>query len=56
VTASRRREIDFTYAGHSFSINDQFGRYWFFVQAADCPDDLLRAVLAHFGQLLGNSK
>lgn len=40
--------IDFTYAGHAFSINDQFGEYWFFVDDPACPDEVLHAVLGHF--------
>jgi len=44
--------IDFTYAGYAFSINDQFGEYWFFVNAPTCPDNILSAVLDHFTQLL----
>lgn len=40
--------IDFDYAGHAFSINDQMGDYWFFVRDPACPDEVLLAVLAHF--------
>ena len=45
--------IDFTYASHRFSINDQYGDYWFFVEDPACPDDVLRRVLSHFERLLG---
>ncbi len=44
--------IDFTYSGHEFSINDQFGDYWFFVKDPTCPEDILRDVLAHFWSFL----
>lgn len=44
--------IDFTYRGHAFSINDQFGDYWFFVKDPACPDDVLSEVLSHFAKLL----
>lgn len=44
--------IDFSYRGHTFSINDQFGDDWFFVQEAACPDPSLRAVPDHFARLL----
>jgi hypothetical protein len=44
--------IDFAYQGHSFSINDQFGDYWFFVKDPACPDEILREVLNHFADLL----
>lgn len=39
-------------ASHSFSINDQFGDYWFFVDNPNCPDEILERVLAHFQVLL----
>ena len=44
--------IDFDYQGHHFSINDQFGEYWFFVQDPDCPDELLSNIVRHFEELL----
>jgi len=44
--------IDFTYRGHTFSINDQLGDYWFFVKDPACPDDVLSEVLSHFAELL----
>jgi hypothetical protein len=46
--------IDFTYAGYEFSINDQFGDYWFFVRDPACPDAVLLRVLTHFEHLLGD--
>jgi hypothetical protein len=45
--------IDFVYEGHSFTVNDQFGAYWFFVDDPQCPETLLRQVLEHFQQLGG---
>jgi hypothetical protein len=45
--------IDFSYEGHTFTINDQLGAYWFFVDAPTCPEALLRRVLDHFEQLPG---
>ena len=39
--------IDFTYRGHQFSINNQFGQYWFFVDNAQCSEETLKAVLEH---------
>jgi len=48
--------IDFTFQGHSFSINDQLGDYWFFVQDPECPDPVLQEVVAHFERLLRASK
>src|SRR6266498_2065978 len=46
--------IDFTYRGCRFSVNDQFGGYWFFVDSPKCPDDILEAVLSHCQLLLGS--
>lgn len=45
--------IDFSYSGHAFSMNDQFGDYWFFVNDPACVDDILQRVLSHFRLLLG---
>jgi hypothetical protein len=39
--------IDFSYRGHRFSVNDQFGAYLFFVNDPSCPDETLDAVLSH---------
>ena len=47
--------IDFSFAGYTFSINDQFGDYWFFVDNPNCPDEILQAVLSHCEVLLGPS-
>ena len=44
--------IDFKYKGHKFSINDQFGDYWFFVNDPSCPDSLLLIVTEHFASVL----
>ena len=44
--------IDFTYQGHEFSINDQYGEYWFFVKDPKCPDATLQKVSRHFESLL----
>ncbi len=48
--------IDFTYAGHAFSVNDQYGDYWFFVDDPACPEHLLVDVLDHCETLLGSSR
>jgi hypothetical protein len=39
--------IDFSYCGQRFSVNDQFGSYWFFVENPKCSDRILEAVLRH---------
>jgi hypothetical protein len=45
--------ISFSYQGQEFTINDQFGEYWFFVKDASCRDEVLRRVVQHFEPLLG---
>jgi hypothetical protein len=48
--------IHFTYSGYHFSVNDQFGDYWFFVDNPKCPDNILEAILSHSKRLIGNRK
>ena len=45
--------IDFSFRVHQFSVNTQFGNYWFFVEKPTCPDEILEAVLSHCRSLLG---
>lgn len=40
--------LDFVYRGHNFSINNQNGEYWFFVDDPECPDEILTEVIEHF--------
>jgi hypothetical protein len=44
--------IDFRYQRHRFTINDQLGEYWFFVEDPDCPDDILEDVVGRFTNFL----
>jgi hypothetical protein len=44
--------IDFIHRGHAFSINNQAGDWWFFVEDPTCPDAILTQVLDHFEVLL----
>jgi hypothetical protein len=44
--------LDFEFQGHKFSVNNQLGDYWFFVEDPDCPDEILLEVIDHFRQLL----
>ena len=44
--------IDFTFRGHSFTVNDQFGDYWFFVADPSCPHGILTEVVSHCERLL----
>jgi hypothetical protein len=39
--------IDFTFRGQKFTINNQFGEYWFFVKNPDCPAEILQHVAEH---------
>jgi hypothetical protein len=39
--------IDFAYRGNRFSVNNQFGEYWFFVANPKCSEEILQAVLDH---------
>ena len=48
--------IDFSFRGYQFTVNDQFGDYWFFVKDPNCPDNILEAVLSHCRLLLGNDR
>lgn len=45
--------LDFEYRGNKFSINNQMGEYWFFVENPNCPDEVLLEVLEYFEILLG---
>lgn len=40
--------LDLEYRGHRFSINNQMGEYWFFVDDPECPDEILTEVAVHF--------
>lgn len=44
--------LDFEYRGHKFSINNQYGEYWFFVENPNCPDEILLEVVEHFERFL----
>lgn len=44
--------IDFSFRGQEFSINNQSGDYWFFVEDPACPEEVLEAVLSHCKLLL----
>ena len=44
--------LDFDFRGHKFSVNNQFGDYWFFVEDPNCADDILLEVCEHFRILL----
>ena len=44
--------LDFEYHWHKFSVNNQLGDYWFFVEDPDCPDEILLEVCDHFRKLL----
>ena len=44
--------IDFWYKGYRFTINNQYGEYWFFVKNPLCPEKILNDVAAHFSKIL----
>lgn len=44
--------LEFDFRGHKFSVNNQFGDYWFFVQDPNCPEEILFEVIDHFRKLL----
>jgi len=45
--------VDFRYKGHKFSINNQYGDFWFFVRDPGCPESILAVVVEHFEKVLG---
>jgi hypothetical protein len=46
--------LDFTFRGHSFTINAESGEFVFFVEDTDCPASVRAEVAAHFESLLGD--
>ncbi len=44
--------LEFEYRGQKFSVNNQLGDYWFFVENPECPEEILLEVIDHFRQLL----
>ncbi|MBC7921546.1 MAG: hypothetical protein H7Z75_10725 [Ferruginibacter sp.] len=48
--------MDFSYRGNQFSVNNQFGDYWFFVQDPSCSEEVLLAVFNHCKSLLGKGE
>lgn len=43
--------LDLYYRDHRFSINNQMGEYWFFVEQPDCADEILIDFVRHFEQV-----
>ena len=44
--------LDFAFCGHHFSIDEQFGEFWFFVTDPACPDPILLFVAEHFASFV----
>ena len=44
--------LEFDYREHRFSVNNQFGDYWFLVEDANCLDEILLEIVEHFRRLL----
>lgn len=43
--------LEFDFRGQRFFIGNQFGDYWFLVENAECPDEILLEVTDHFREL-----
>ncbi len=48
--------LDFEFNEHRFTINNQFGEYWFFVDDPECPGEFLNIVYDHFRSILSPMK
>jgi len=48
--------IDFTYRGHEFTVDTQFGEYWLFVRDAACPVEILTDVVKSISLMMLNTK
>ena len=44
--------LDFSFQGHSFTVNNQCGEFWFFVEDPCASSELLAAVTNHFQSIL----
>jgi hypothetical protein len=44
--------LDFSFRGHAFTVNNQFGDFWFFVRDPACPNDILVEVVEHCESLI----
>ena len=44
--------LDFSFRGHAFTVNNQFGDFWFFVRDPACPYDILIDIIEHCEPLL----
>ena len=44
--------LAFDFGGHKFSINNQFGDYWFFVDDPNCSNKILLEVVKYFEKFL----
>jgi hypothetical protein len=47
--------IDFRYKKYKFSINNQYGDFWFFVEQSNCPEEILIEIANHFAGVLGEN-
>lgn len=44
--------LEFDFRGHHFSVNNQYTDYWFLVEDANCPEEILMEVIDHFRRLI----
>ncbi len=51
VDATSQAIVDFTYRGHEFSLDTQFGELWLFTDDPGCPDEILAEVIGLFSQI-----
>jgi hypothetical protein len=44
--------LEFEYRKHNFFVTNQLGDYQFYVEDADCPEEILLEIATHFRRLL----
>lgn len=44
--------LDFDFAGHCFTVNNQYAEFWFFVKDPRCDNTILQQVTRHASELL----
>ncbi len=44
--------LDFNYKGNRFSVNNQFGEYWFFSENPVCSEEILIEIVEYCEELL----
>jgi hypothetical protein len=44
--------LDFSFKKFEFSVNEQIGMYWFFVENSSCPDEVLYQLAEHLSAII----